>query len=265
MSTTSRILFLFVLFLAYVLPSNSDASEQKCVILLHGLARSHTCMASLEAMLKRHHYIVINKDYPSTTKSIKELANYYLPPMINECQKYNPHDINFVTHSMGGIILQEYLQNHQIAKLNRIIMLSPPNHGSRVADILHDNWLYQVITGPAGQELTTWKNSTPNKLHLTQQYKIGVIAGTYNFVPFEYYLFNEENDGAVSVSSAKTTIMQDFITLPVSHSFMMDNNLVHMQILHFLNHGQFIRRGENKLYDNLGYQRNTVNSYFRST
>lgn len=35
------------------------------------------------------------------------------------------------------------------------MMLSVPNHGSQLADILQNYWLYRFVTGSAGQELTT--------------------------------------------------------------------------------------------------------------
>lgn len=215
------------------------AAKTRCVILLHGLTRSHSSMSKLETTLKKYNYIVVNKDYPSTTKPIQELANEYIPPMVDDCLKNHADQIDFVTHSLGGIILQVYLQDHKIPKLGNIVMLSPPNHGSQVTDLLCNNWLYRVITGPAGQELTTSANSTPNRIRLNKKYPIGVIAGTFNFIPFGNYLFHEKNDGAVSVSSAKTSAMQDFIALPVTHPFMMDNSLVQLQILNFLKFGAF--------------------------
>lgn len=196
-------------------------------------------MSKLELLFRQHNYLVVNVDYPSTTKSIHELANQNLPLMINACMKMDAVKVHFVTHSIGGIIIQEYLQNHIIPKLGRIVMLSPPNHGSQAADLLLNNWLYRFITGPAGQELTTGSNSTPNKIKLNKKYDMGVITGTYNFVPFGYYLFNEANDGAVSVSSAKTNAMKAYIEVPVSHPFIMNNALVQFQVVNFIKFGSF--------------------------
>lgn len=240
MKKLSKYLYLILSVVVCVaLPLKSSAAETQCVILLHGITRSHTVMSKLESTLKQYHYVVVNKDYPSTSKSINDLANENIQPMIDECLKKNATLINFVTHSLGGIILQVYLQNHKIAKLGRIVMLSPPNHGSPIPDLLHNIWLYRFITGPAGQELTTSKTSTPNTIQLSSKYSIGIIAGTFNFIPFGNYFFREPNDGAVSVSSAKTNIMQDFIELPVSHPFMMDDATVQFEILNFLKFGAF--------------------------
>lgn len=237
----SKILFLFFCSCLFLTPINGEAKQQ-CVILLHGLARSHYSMSQLASTLKLHNYIVVNKDYPSTKKSVEELANQFIPAMINECLIYHPAHINFVTHSLGGIVLQQYLQKHKIPKLARIVMLGPPNHGSPLADILHDDWLFRIITGPAGQELTTQKNSVPNKLHLNNKYQVGIIAGNYSFTPFVNVLFHEENDGKVSVSSTQKDNMKDFIVLPVSHTFMMRNPLVKEQILYFLSYGKFLHK-----------------------
>ena len=236
----SKTLFLIFCSFVFLIPFSCEAAERQCVILLHGLARSHYSMSGLEASLKLHDYIVINEDYPSTRKSIEDLANQYIPLMVAKCVTYHSNHINFVTHSLGGIILQEYLQNHKLPKLSRIVMLGPPNHGSQLADLLHNNWLFKVITGPAGQELTTQKKSVPNQLHLEHQYQIGIIAGNFSLIPFGNFIFHEANDGKVTVSSAKTNKMKDFIVLPVSHTFMMTNSLVQEQILNFLNYGKFM-------------------------
>ena len=46
---------------------------------------------------------------------------------------------------MGGIVLREYLEDHEIPQLSRIVMLGPPNHGSQLADFLHNNWLFKFF------------------------------------------------------------------------------------------------------------------------
>jgi len=48
-----------------------------------------------------------------------------------------------------------------------------------------------------------------------------------------------QNDGKVSVESAKVKGMHDFVTLPTTHPFMMKNAAVIDQTVYFLQHGQF--------------------------
>jgi len=222
-----------------------DCSATKCVILMHGLARSHHCLDKLADKLRKENYVVVNRDYPSTRKSIKTLAEEDLASMVASCSTYHPDEINFVTHSMGGIILQYYLQHHTIPHLHNIVMLSPPNHGSEVADLLKNLWLYKWMAGPAGQELTTEATSVPNQLKLTGDYHIGVITGSYSLVPFSYYIFGDGNDSAVSIKSSQTKCMKDFITISSSHPFIMKNDHAHREIIYFLKHGKFEHAASN--------------------
>ena len=52
------------------------------------------------------------------------------------------------------------------------------------------------------------------------------------------------DDGAVSVESAKTPGMTDFLILPYSHTFIMFSGEVIEQIVHFLDHGVFDHQKE---------------------
>ena len=169
------------------------------------------------------------------------MADEDVPSMVKKCQQYNPTKIHFVTHSIGGIVLRAYLQNHQLSNLGRIVMLAPPNHGSPLADLLHNNLLFKVIAGPAGQELTTYKSSTPNTLDQKVNYEVGIIAGNFSFNPFGKIFFHENNDGKIGVSSTRITGMKDFIVLPVSHMFMMSNTSVLQETLLFIQNGSFSR------------------------
>ena len=44
--------------------------------------------------------------------------------------------IVFVTHSLGGILVRGYAAQHPDPRVSRVVMLSPPNKGSEVVDIL---------------------------------------------------------------------------------------------------------------------------------
>lgn len=233
--------FFIFMCVTFLFPISCIASENKeCVILLHGLARSHASMSKMELFLKKNGYMVVNENYPSTKEPIAELSEKYIPLMINQCLIQHASRIYFVTHSMGGIVLEAYLQNHYVPRLSRIVMLGPPNHGSELVDLLHGNYFFKYFTGPAGQELSTSKNSVPNSLHLKNLYQIGVIAGSSDIIPFSNYIFHEPNDGKVTISSTKMNYMSDFIVLPVSHTFMMKKPVVLKQILSFIRLGRFV-------------------------
>src|SRR5690242_4201116 len=116
-----------ITILSMMLSINCLAADQ-CVILLHGLGKSHRSMEPLATYLRSNHYFVVNEDYPTTKNSIETLASQYISPMIKACLETQPQKIHFVTHSLGGLVLREYLQNHKVPKLSRIVMLGPPNH-----------------------------------------------------------------------------------------------------------------------------------------
>lgn len=228
-----------IFFLLCVFMIGDSLASQDCVILLHGLARSKYSMSSMESYMRKMNYIVVNQEYPTTKRSIKELAEQDVVSMVDACQQYKPEKIHFITHSIGGIVLRAYLQDHHPQNIGRVVMLAPPNHGTQLADVLHRNVLFKMIAGPAGQELTTYHTSTPNQLTQSIKPETGVIAGTFSFMPLMKYFFHEENDGKVPVSSTYIAGMTDFMEMHVSHMFMMQNKSVMKEAAYFLQHGSF--------------------------
>ncbi len=232
-----RFKLLILSFLCISFMSNTVAAHE-CVILLHALGRSSYSMSSMAAYLTKANYFVVNHGYPTTRKSIEALADEDLAWMVAQCQKYKPSKINFVTHSIGGVVLRAYLKNTNLPNIGRIVMLAPPNQGSQLADLLEHNLLFRIITGPAGQQLTTSKLNVPNAFtpHANQ---IGVIAGNFCLNPLMKIVFHGENDGKVAVENTRITGMKDFIVLPVSHTFMTKNKLVIHEVGYFLQNGHF--------------------------
>jgi hypothetical protein len=196
-------------------------------------------MSKLELELKKQGYHVINMSYPSTKKDIGTLAEQTLTNALEQCEKDS--NINVVTHSMGGILLRQYLSNHTIPKLNNVVMLGPPNQGSEIVDKLGPWRLFKLINGPAGQQLGTSKHSLPKQLG-PATFTVGIIAGTKNVNPVLSWLLPKPHDGKVSVESSKLVGMTDHISLPVSHTFMMNKQSVIKQTIHFLKYGYFNHR-----------------------
>ena len=208
------------------------------VILLHGLARSDKSMVALQRVLEKKGYCVINSDYDSRAGDIQTLAVKAIEPALAACRPGQP--VHFVTHSMGGILVRQYLAHHQVDKLGRVVMLGPPNKGSEVVDNLRDIPGFRFFHGDAGLELGTGEASVPNQLGQAD-FDLGIIAGTHTVNLILSTMISGANDGKVSVESTRLEGMKDHIEMGVTHPFMMSNDAVIQQVIHYLETGRFRR------------------------
>lgn len=214
------------------------------VVLLHGIAKTSNSMKPVEAALRKAGYDVLSITYPSTKKNVRALAAGLREKPLNSAFWDNAEIVHFVTHSMGGLVVQRYLdlyrQDIPAGKLGRVVMMGPPNGGSEVADLLQNISLYRWYYGPAGQDLTT---RTRKAAAVTPYYELGIIAGTKEW-PYivSAFVVPGPGDGRVSVEKTKMPGMTDHMTVPATHTFIMDRSDVHRQILSFLKDGQFTRK-----------------------
>ena len=214
------------------------ATDTECVIALHGLVRTARSMEKLVTVLRNFGYSVANIDYPSREKTVQELATPTIQQGLELCAEQGATVVHFVTHSMGGILLRQYLSDHALENLGRVVMLAPPNHGSEIVDKLGDVPGYELLNGPAGLQLGTDAASVPQSLGPVD-FDLGVIAGSQSINLVLSTMLPDADDGKVSVASAQIDGMCDFLVLDVTHTFIMKDDDVIEQVLYYLKHGKF--------------------------
>ena len=189
------------------------------VVVVHGMGRSRLSMAWLAHSLEREGYRVINWGYSSTSDSIPVLGEALARRVERDARGARVH---FVGHSLGNILVRWTLAHHRPERLGRVVMLAPPNQGSREADRFAPwvGWFLRPI-----HELTTGEESTVRTLRPAEGVEVGIIAGQY--------------DGKVSVSEARLPGARGFAVVPSAHTFIMDRSDVRRLTVRFLKTGAF--------------------------
>lgn len=214
--------------------------KNETVVLLHGITHSRWNMWAVERALQKAGYRVVNLSYPSRKQPIKHLAEFIGQKLHQKQVWENAGRVHFVTHSMGGLVARQYLQDSGRAthsKMGRVVMIAPPLGGSEIADMMH-NWpLYKFLFGPAGQELGTAQRQQDN---MPVPYELGVIAAELPAsVRQPHYALPLRHDGKVSVAATKAPDMRDHIILCAGHILISWQQQTMRQIVAFLKNGAF--------------------------
>lgn len=212
----------------------------KAVVLVHGIFRSSKSFRKLRAHLLKEEYQVFGFEYPSTQVTIADSAEY-LRKSIESLKGIE--EINFVVHSMGGLVVRSYLAGKQDKRIKRMVMLGVPNLGAHMADRVTKIPLFHTLFGPAGKQLLTGDEGVSGKLPIPD-FEFAIIAGSKGdsngFNPF----IPGDDDGTVSVSSTRLPGANDFIAIRALHSFMMFDNDVINATSRFLKTGRLREMGE---------------------
>ncbi len=178
-------------------------------------------MNKMQRELDEAGFVTANIDYPSRDYAVEELADMAVPEGLGACRSHDDVDrIHFVTHSLGGILVRQYLSGNEIPELGRVVMLGPPNQGSIAADDMGDVPGFEWLNGPAGRQLGKGDDSLPLKLG-PADFEVGIIAGNRTIDPITSAFLDDPDDGRVSVEDTKLEGMTDFVVVEHSHAFMM--------------------------------------------
>lgn len=220
-------------------PPASGGEQLRAVILLHGLFRTRRCMKPMAAALGRAGFEpLVRMDYASTRRAIDDQAaalrrlTQGLPPAAQ---------LNFVGHSMGNIVLRRALHDWQqlgdpggvLPRLGRIVMLGPPNQGAAIARLLSRLRAFREVTGQGGMQLGP-DFETLRPLLATPPCPFAVVAGDLSSLRLGNPLVGGPGDLIVSVDEARLQGATEFVTMPVSHTWLMTHRRVIQYTTEFL-------------------------------
>jgi triacylglycerol lipase len=204
------------------LPAPAPGPEaRELVVLVHGLGRSSRSMAPLGWTLEGAGYQVLNWGYSSTCCTVDELGTR-LRDAVRAHPAASTGRVHFVGHSLGNVLIRHLLAQDGSIATGRVVMLAPPNQGSRAADRMSPllGWLLQPLA-----ELRTAAMQSAPGLAVPAAVEVGVIAGRY--------------DGKVSVAETHLEGADAHLVVSSFHPFIMLHSDVHRQVVHFLRFGRF--------------------------
>ena len=216
-----------------------DNSGAEKVVLVHGLGRTERAMLLLEGSLTEAGFDVYSLHHDSREDAPEALLAA-VARQIDACCSGGSGAVHYVGHSLGGLLIRDYLSGGTPANLGRVVLLGSPNSGSELADAerhghLTSAWLARA--GPAARLLNTGPDGYPARLP-PPDYPVGVIAGTRDNALSNAWL-PVPNDGLVSVASARLEGMTDFVSYPVAHWDLRNDAEVASQVIAFLERGAF--------------------------
>lgn len=221
------------------------ASRGRVIFVLHGLGsfrgRMQRLIDSLAALPETEVYGV---GYPSLLADIDSHAAQLARVVAGfpEAQ-----EINFVGHSLGNIVVRRMLamqmeaaaDRKQDARIKRIVMIVPPNHGSSRAAAWANNVLFKTVMGETGQQLgARWAEIAPRLA--TPQCEFGIIAGARGDENGWSTSIPGDDDGTISVTTTRLVGACDFVTVPVRHTLSESNGDVLSMTARFLQEGHFV-------------------------
>ncbi len=204
------------------------------VLLLHGLGRTRRSMETLAAALREAGFEADTVAYASTRRGLAEHADR-LGRLLDGLE--GAEEVSFVTHSLGALVVRTALARGGAwtsrLRLGRVVMVTPPNRGSVLAERFGGFPPYQWVAGPSGQEVAPAGvcDLPPPPC------RFGIVAGTSRGEGNP--LIPGPDDGIVGVEETRLDGAEDFLLLDAGHAFMMEKPEVVLAVKSFLSTGRF--------------------------
>ncbi len=168
-------------------------------VMVHGFCKGAKDMQYWKHALEADFTEIITPDLPTKYSSFERCVELLTEEIAAVCpEQYD--GIYFAGHSMGGLMIREFLKNVPLPNAKRLVCVGTPHYGSKLADIA----LLMPGAGRIWKPLHALKLSARKELTTPEipGLEIGVIASTNNgHWPGRVFL-SKSADGLVESSSA---------------------------------------------------------------
>ncbi len=212
-----------------------EDGKVRVVFLQHGMWRTARSMDRLARTLRANGYEVVNVGYPSTEAWIEDHAARLRDVVEARVAAGAVDELSFVGHSMGGLVIEEYLRRADARAPKACVYLGSPHRGAVLADKRHHWFAFQLAMGSraAAQLVTTAElHQRPIPFGDRSGTVVGDIGEGNGAIP-------GHDDGTVGVAEATFAGCADSVVLPVGHSSITVVPAVLRQVLCFLRDGRF--------------------------
>lgn len=208
------------------------------VVVVHGILNYSFFMKRVEWALERAGYEVLNWDYPARSRLIEEHAarlGEVLKPYLKEKRK-----IHFVGFSMGGLVIRHLLSHHpKIENIGRFVMIGTPNHGTALVDRFAPHAWYRMVVGNRAMMQLKVVNRDFFKELGVPYCEFGIIAGVRGDGKGYTNWLEGENDGSVTLESARLEGSKGLLEIRRSHTGLILDKETCRQAVHFVREGRF--------------------------
>ncbi len=209
------------------------------VYLVHGYGGLSLQFHKMYRAIRHEGYDVEKYSYKSISKDIDSIGMEFYRKIESE----HLDTVSFVTHSMGALVVRSMYRfidtSSSFPVVSRIVMIAPPNRGSRVADFFSRVKMLHFILGPNIHNLTTDECIGACKYPIPHDTDIGVIiAGTGMSWGFNIFM-KGDNDGLVSPESTVIGVEKEVVFVKSTHNFILYKREVIRRVISFLKRGTF--------------------------
>ncbi|MCU7958629.1 MAG: putative lipase [gamma proteobacterium symbiont of Bathyaustriella thionipta] len=209
------------------------SESEQLTVLIHGIWMNGYDMSLLKRRLEHCGFPCRRFHYPSLTHSPTQNAQR----LQTFLQRIETARINFVAHSLGGIVLLRLFELYPEQKPGRLVLLGTPAQGSEVARSLQRQRILRPLLGRSIeqgllQKTQAWRGKQP----------LGLIAGSRGPGMGQFLSqLQAPHDGTVRVAEVAVAGAHERIVLPVNHMGLLFSSQVAEKVCLFLQQGTFSR------------------------